>query len=94
MLAMQLLGPSLLQLLKQSRTGAFSIRTVIEIGIQLIDCLQVTHQLGFIHANINLTNIVIGSNDLHCLESRKIYLIDFGKSQTFWDEDMQHIKFE
>ena len=73
----------------RERGKSFSKSTVYLITAQLLDRLQTLHQIGYIHADLKLENICIGLKDLH-----KIYLIDFGLSKRWRNEDGQHIKFE
>lgn len=63
----------------------FSRTTAYLIFMQLIDRLKDLHSLGYVHNDIKLENIVIGYND-----PEKIYLIDFGLSQTYFNEDGEH----
>ena len=61
-LALELLGPSLKHLVLESPTD-FSMNTVIQIGMQVIDCLQEVHDTGFIHQDLKLQNLAIGRSD-------------------------------
>jgi len=45
------------------------------------------HELGFLHNDIKLENILIGRYD-----PQEIYLIDFGLSSSFLDKNCKHIK--
>lgn len=45
------------------------------------------HNLGFVHNDLKLDNILIGNKD-----SSKIHLIDFGLSQSFYDPNGKHIE--
>ena len=60
-LVMQLLGRDLgsyLRILKQ-----FSQKTVVMLGIQLIDILECCHNAGIVHRDIKPENIVMGKNN-------------------------------
>ena len=45
------------------------------------------HELGYVHNDLKLDNFLIGLND-----PKIIYLIDFGISSTYKNEDGTHIK--
>ena len=49
------------------------------IGIELLEKIQILHELGYIYQDIKPENILIGVDD----ECNKIYLIDFGLSTFF-----------
>ncbi|KAH7827595.1 putative rho-associated protein kinase 1 [Monocercomonoides exilis] len=73
--AMELLGPNLLELINLTETGTFSIKTVAGFAIQALTAIEALHTCGFIHRDIKPANFVIGRTK----EMRSnIYLIDFG----------------
>lgn len=74
-LVMNLLGPSLNACFKQCKKK-FTLNTVVEIGSQIIDIIEIFHEYGFIHRDIKPNNFLIGTKE----NSKKIYLIDFGLS--------------
>lgn len=74
--AMQLLGPSLGQLL--NKYGPFQLESVCEIGKQMVDRLEILHQKNWVHSDLKPENIVIGQNDRSV-----IYLVDFGLATEF-----------
>lgn len=45
------------------------------------------HDIGYVHNDIKLENIVAGYSD-----PQNIYLIDFGLASTFWDSPGVHSK--
>lgn len=64
---------------------------MIQIGIQIIQRLQVLHELGFLHMDLKPDNIVLGTHNMNSEDSSLIYLIDFGISKTYQDSYAQHI---
>ena len=57
------------------------------MGLKLVDNLEKLHDLGYIHRDLKPENI--------CTDPRKtsdnIFLIDFGLSKAFLDENGKHI---
>jgi serine/threonine protein kinase len=74
-LVMELCGQSLNVLRTQHE---FSLKTILMIGIQLLKRLEDVHMRGVIHGDLKPSNILIGRHE----ENHKIYLMDFGLSQT------------
>ena len=50
------------------------------IGTQIIDRLMSLHDLGYLHLDLKLENLLFGSSDVSSEDSRLLYLIDFGVS--------------
>lgn len=80
-------GPSLSKLLRQTDSHQFSQKTAVQIGIQLIDRLQALHNIGYIHCDLKLQNLLIETDDVTSLESSSIVLIDFGYSDRYLDKE-------
>jgi serine/threonine protein kinase len=55
--------------------------------IQLIERVEQLHSIGYVHNDIKLEKIVIGTE-----KPSKIYLIDFGLSAKYLDEKGQHVQ--
>ncbi|KAA6361474.1 MAG: hypothetical protein EZS28_042999 [Streblomastix strix] len=72
---MELLGPSLIDLVNRKRPYRFGLRSILKFGVQAIEALQEIHKAGFVHRDIKPSNFVIGST---VETSNRIYLIDFG----------------
>ncbi|XP_037930372.1 casein kinase I-like [Teleopsis dalmanni] len=72
-LVMDLLGPSLEELFNFCERK-FSLKTILMIGVQLIDRIKFVHSKNYIHQDIKSDNILIGRDD----KSTLIYLVDFG----------------
>lgn len=83
-LVVSLLSDSLQSL--KNRYNRFSLKTILQIGIQGIDRLQFMHNTGLIHRDIKPANLLIGLRE----NANKIYLIDFGIAKKYLDEDQIH----
>ncbi|CAD8099131.1 unnamed protein product [Paramecium sonneborni] len=79
------LGQNLEHLLKRNNYK-FSLCTVCRIGINLIDRLKLLHSKNLIHRDLKPDNICIGYEDVD-----QIYLIDFGLSKYYRDQNGTHI---
>lgn len=56
---MELLGPNLEQLLKLAG-GKLSMKSVLIIGLQIIDRLEILHNTGWVYRDIQPENFVMG----------------------------------
>lgn len=89
-LVMELLGKSIDKLFSMCNKK-FSIKTVIEIGLQMIERIAYVHSKGYIHRDIKPGNFLIGTGD----NQKLIYIIDFGLSKPFINkENGEHIPFK
>jgi serine/threonine protein kinase len=88
-MVMDLLGPSLEECFnKYSRN--FSLKTVLQIGIQLIQRLEFIHEHKVIHRDIKPENILTGRRRY----AHILYLIDYGLSKKYRVSGTnQHIAF-
>lgn len=85
-------GNNLKNMLRGMKSGRMSLKSTVQIGLQLIDLIQVVHKSGICHLDIKPDNILIASDDLTSLESSQICLIDFGISRKWRNEDGFHVK--
>lgn len=46
----------------QAHNKKFSVSTVLQIGIQIIDRLEAIHKKGFVHRDIKANNFMVGKN--------------------------------
>lgn len=76
LLVLDLLGPDLHRVV--SRSGPISLENIFAIGAQVIDRLHALHNIGFVHGDLNPSNLVLGRPESD--ESRTVFLIDFGRS--------------
>jgi casein kinase I family protein HRR25 len=85
-LAMELLGPDLHTLLQRAPQHRFSLKTVLMVGVQLIDCLERLHGAHYLHCDLKPENIVIRSEDARAPGAQRVCLLDLGLTHLFWDE--------
>ena len=82
-LAMELLGPSVDELWWASSCAAapLSAGCVLRIGLEVLECLQRLHGVGYTHNDLKPSNFCVGLDDANA-----IYLCDLG-SATPWKGD-------
>ena len=86
MLIMNRLGPNLDEVMEQFG-GKYTVATLCHIMIKSISLLKLVHSCGILHRDVKPENF--------CLDvsmSPNIYLIDFGISCDYIDEDEDHIE--
>jgi serine/threonine protein kinase len=58
-IVMEKLGKSLQDLFSEGGK-TFSIKTICQIGVKLLNSLKLLHEVGFIHNDIKLENVMVG----------------------------------
>ncbi|KAG1860518.1 kinase-like domain-containing protein [Suillus tomentosus] len=88
-LVLDLLGPSLHDVfLAQNRK--FSLHTVLNIGDQLLSCLEYIHSHNYVHGDIKPQNTLVGRGNL----SETVFIVDFGIAREYWNSATQaHMPF-
>eukprot|EP00163_Fabomonas_tropica_P025007 TRINITY_DN4307_c0_g1_i5.p1 TRINITY_DN4307_c0_g1~~TRINITY_DN4307_c0_g1_i5.p1 ORF type:complete len:377 (-),score=85.57 TRINITY_DN4307_c0_g1_i5:228-1358(-) len=88
-MVMTLLGPSIGDLFESDLCGyRFSLKTVLQIAIAMIDRLEKMHSKNYLHRDLKPKNLVMGvGNNAH-----KVYLLDLGLAKRYIDKKTgQHI---
>jgi len=86
-MVMELLGPSLEELFS-SCGRRFSLRTVLLLAQQMLDCIEGVHARGIVHRDIKPHNFLTGLGP----GSDRVYIMDFGLAKRFRDpETYEHI---
>jgi len=78
---MELLGPSLAVLRKQTQSRRFSIGTALRVGEQCLDAMEVMHLSGYLHRDIKPSNMCIGLSQFG--KHRTVFIIDFGMARKY-----------
>ena len=86
-LVTNLLECSITSLIKEY--GRLSVKTVLLLGIQMIQRLETLHNNYLIHRDIKPDNFMINISD----KTNKIYLIDFGFCKRY-NHEGKHIEFK
>lgn len=76
-MVIELLGASLETLLEKK--GTFSLKLIMQLGIQILEILSYIHDKGLIHRDIKPDNFLLGLGE----NSKHIYIIDFGFCRTY-----------
>ncbi|CAD8087039.1 unnamed protein product [Paramecium sonneborni] len=86
-LVIQYLGRDLTHFMKTFRK--FSLKCVLNIAEQMINIIENIHKNKVLHRDIKPENVLVGKDD----EENLLYIVDFGISKFFKDENDSHISF-
>lgn len=88
-LVIELLGKSLEDLFNMCNKK-FSLKTVLMIVDQTLDCLEYLHNKNFIHRDIKPDNFMIGRGNAN----GQIFMIDFGLAKKYRDpKTHEHLRY-
>jgi serine/threonine protein kinase len=76
------LGGSICSLMRDCG-DKFNLRTVIILGIQLLNIIEKLHNIGIVHRDLKPDNVLIGTGK----NRKQFYLIDFGLSKHILNSD-------
>lgn len=80
-MVINLLGESLQNL--KDKINIFSLKQVLQIGINITNLLKTIHDKGLVHRDIKPENFLLSTNN----ENKQIYIIDFGFCKSFMNND-------
>ena len=83
-MVINLLGESLQSIKNKKQT--FSLKLILQIGIQITKLLKTIHDKGIVHRDIKPDNFLLGLDN----DKNNIYIIDFGFCKTYM-RDGTHI---
>lgn len=70
----------------------FSSKTILQIGIKLVDIIEKIHLAGYTYNDLKLDNILVGDHTLNEKFMHEVRLIDFGFSARFQSKSGTHIE--
>ncbi len=73
------MGLDVRQLQKIKPVQHYGAATHFKMIIQLLDCIETFHRLGFVHCDIKFQNVLTSHNP----KQDQVYLIDFGLSYKY-----------
>ncbi|KAA6385843.1 MAG: hypothetical protein EZS28_018631 [Streblomastix strix] len=84
-LALELLGPTLSDIMKRPQMKKLNLSSVVKVGIQGLEALSILHSAGFVHGQVCMENFAIGYTQE---TAGNLYLIDFTGSKRIDDESL------
>jgi casein kinase 1 len=82
-----LLGESLETILEKKK--AFSLKLVLQIGLQILELLEMIHSKGLVHRDIKPENFLLGLGE----DKNQLYIIDFGFCRSYL-QNSAHIEIK
>ena len=67
---------------------------VLQMGMQLINILEIMHNAGVTHNDIYSSNVVCGQHTRSLDKVKRCRLIDFGCSTSYLNEDGTHANYK
>jgi len=78
-----------LSILQKNYLNIFTLKTVMMLGIEIVQLLRSVHEKGILHRDIKPANFVISRGD----KGRGIYILDFGLSVMYRKDDGSHVRY-
>lgn len=79
-------GPSLKHLHKVYN-GSIPKKDVAQIGLQLLDALQIMHDSNVVYNNLALEHVLVGDGTFSQGSRSRIMLVDFSKAKAIVDSE-------
>jgi serine/threonine protein kinase len=70
-------GKNLRQMMRESKYNRFSLKTAVQIGLQLIDQLETLHLLGYVHVDFKPEKVVLRTSNKKDPRRSQLILIDY-----------------
>lgn len=86
-MVINLLGESLQHI--KNKKNCFSLKLVMQIGINIIELFKIIHDKGLVHRDIKPENFLLGLNS----DRNRVFIIDFGLCKSYLI-DGKHIPFK
>ncbi|KAI0987994.1 hypothetical protein GJ496_000367 [Pomphorhynchus laevis] len=83
-LIMTLQGKNLAELRRERPSQCFSIATTLRLSIQILECIESIHEIGFLHRDIKPSNFSMGRRRY---DRREVYMLDFGLARKYTASD-------
>jgi casein kinase 1 len=83
---LDLLGRNLEELL-QEQGKTLSLKTVVMLGLQILDRIEYLHSSHFLHRDIKPENFLMGTGD----DAHRLYMIDLGLAKKYIREGTKRI---
>ena len=87
-IVMDLLTPNLEDILKDTKTNKFTLKTCLMTLKQIIERLKIIHKEGIIHRDLKPENLLVTKN----IRNGLIYLIDYGLSKKYKNTNMGYCR--